>query len=82
MYCRKCGNELKGNAKFCGKCGTSINIDLSNKKEDIKPQVITKVIERKEQPIIQKTSSLVIYTIIVSTIITSTALIIGLNLLK
>ncbi|MBQ4031797.1 MAG: zinc-ribbon domain-containing protein [Bacilli bacterium] len=21
MYCRKCGNELKDNDKFCGKCG-------------------------------------------------------------
>ena len=23
MYCRKCGNELKDNDKFCGKCGES-----------------------------------------------------------
>ena len=24
MYCHKCGNEIKGNDKFCIKCGNSI----------------------------------------------------------
>ena len=29
MKCRKCGNELSENAKFCGKCGTPVD-DLQN----------------------------------------------------
>ena len=24
MYCKKCGNQMEDNAKFCGKCGTTV----------------------------------------------------------
>ena len=27
MYCKKCGNELAEGAAFCGKCGSSINVN-------------------------------------------------------
>lgn len=30
-YCRKCGNQLKDNAKFCGKCGVDIPQELKEK---------------------------------------------------
>ena len=34
-YCRKCGNGLKANAKFCGKCGTPVqNKDGMEKMDD------------------------------------------------
>lgn len=26
MFCEKCGNELKENARFCEKCGTPVKI--------------------------------------------------------
>lgn len=26
MFCENCGNEIKGEAKFCSKCGNPINI--------------------------------------------------------
>lgn len=34
MYCAKCGNELKGNERFCDKCGTPINSENIEKKEN------------------------------------------------
>lgn len=30
MYCNNCGNELIANAKFCNKCGSSIEIVINN----------------------------------------------------
>ena len=36
MYCPKCGNELKDNAKFCNKCGCNIvNYKEQQKQENI-----------------------------------------------
>ena len=32
MFCKKCGNKLPDNAKFCNKCGQQINAPL--KKEE------------------------------------------------
>lgn len=31
-YCRKCGNELEKDAKFCTKCGTKVNIKAEERK--------------------------------------------------
>lgn len=28
MYCKNCGNEIKGEEKFCGKCGNKIEIEV------------------------------------------------------
>lgn len=41
MFCKNCGNELKDDEKFCGKCGQRISDkivknDVANKKEPIK----------------------------------------------
>ena len=41
MFCRNCGNELKEEEKFCGKCGKKVNgeivkKDCVNKKQPIK----------------------------------------------
>lgn len=33
MYCKKCGNEIKGNDSFCVKCGDKL--DVNNNYEDI-----------------------------------------------
>ena len=30
MYCKNCGNEIKENENFCGKCGTKVNDNISN----------------------------------------------------
>ena len=30
MFCRYCGNEIKENDKFCGKCGTKTDNNLAN----------------------------------------------------
>lgn len=30
MFCRNCGNEIKENEKFCGKCGAKIDNNLAN----------------------------------------------------
>lgn len=30
MYCRKCGNKLEKNQKFCGKCGTKVAEEENN----------------------------------------------------
>lgn len=29
MYCKKCGQELKGNSKFCPQCGEKVDVDLA-----------------------------------------------------
>ena len=35
MYCSKCGNELKKDSLFCGKCGKSINDNHKRKNKKI-----------------------------------------------
>lgn len=33
MYCKKCGNKLSENSKFCNACGTQVDDDKSEKNE-------------------------------------------------
>ena len=33
MFCRKCGNELDENAKFCAKCGASTSEEVIKEEE-------------------------------------------------
>ena len=35
MFCKKCGNELKKNAKFCSKCGTEVDRISSKSKKSV-----------------------------------------------
>lgn len=30
MFCRKCGNKIPDNSKFCDACGTAMNVSLSS----------------------------------------------------
>ncbi|MDD4984606.1 MAG: TM2 domain-containing protein [Dehalococcoidales bacterium] len=30
MYCRKCGNKVPDNSRFCDECGTAVNANLSS----------------------------------------------------
>jgi len=78
MYCRKCGSELKENAKFCSICGVSVNI---NDKVEVKPQIERKVIEieEKDEPIQSKTNSMIVIFIIILTLIIAISSIIILN---
>ncbi|TEU04710.1 zinc ribbon domain-containing protein [Candidatus Bathyarchaeota archaeon] len=34
-YCRKCGAELKEDAKFCSKCGTPVSEPARRKREHV-----------------------------------------------
>ncbi|UCF58887.1 MAG: zinc-ribbon domain-containing protein [Candidatus Bathyarchaeota archaeon] len=34
-YCRKCGSELKEDAKFCSKCGTPVSERARRKREHV-----------------------------------------------
>lgn len=37
MFCRKCGEQLPDDAKFCGKCGTKVELpSLNDKDESVK----------------------------------------------
>ena len=33
-YCSKCGNKNEDDAKFCGKCGTSLDASIKDHKKD------------------------------------------------
>lgn len=39
MYCRKCGADIRLNAKFCAKCGTPVAIVPEAKPEAARPKV-------------------------------------------
>ena len=47
MFCKKCGTEIRLNAKFCAKCGTPVPVPAPAEKkpaEDVKP-----ILNRKEE---------------------------------
>lgn len=72
MYCNKCGNKLKDNAKFCNKCGVRI-------KE--KEEKIVKIIEEQEIKLDSKANNLITLIIVFITLIISIGFIIALNIL-
>ena len=37
MYCKKCGNKLPDNAKFCNKCGQQVNAPIKKEEKKIEP---------------------------------------------
>ena len=48
MFCRKCGSKLKENARFCSKCGVSIDDSIEEK------QQVIEIIEEKEEKVDSK----------------------------
>lgn len=78
MYCRKCGNKLKENAKFCTKCGTSIITKEPVNYVQAMPEVVEEIIIPEEK-IESKTSNTIILEIVFGTIILALGLIIGLS---
>ena len=36
MFCRKCGTQIRLNAKFCHKCGTPVPVGKPSETEDVK----------------------------------------------
>ena len=77
MYCSKCGNKLKENAKFCGVCGTNIEEKIQEVKET--PKVIE--IEEKETKIESKANNIIVLIIVLLTLLVSIGLILGFNYL-
>lgn len=73
MYCRKCGNALNENVRFCNQCGTEV-ISVPNvvKTEEI-------IVELKEEKIESKASDKIVYGLVAGTMIISIALIISLS---
>ena len=48
MFCRKCGNELDENAKFCAKCGTSTSAEVvTQESANVEEIVEEKKIDKK-----------------------------------
>ncbi|MBQ8175137.1 MAG: zinc ribbon domain-containing protein [Clostridia bacterium] len=43
MYCKKCGNPLAEDEKFCGKCGTAVSAEEQTKKGNIVKSVLQKL---------------------------------------
>lgn len=37
MYCKKCGNQMEENSKFCNKCGFSIDSSLNSENMETQP---------------------------------------------
>ena len=35
MYCKNCGNEIKENEKFCGKCGQKVDVEDTSKNTNV-----------------------------------------------
>ena len=49
MFCKKCGNKLPDNAKFCNKCGQQINAPLKKEEQKIETPKIEP--PKVEQPV-------------------------------
>ena len=47
MFCRKCGNQLEENAKFCAKCGTATEVS-TEATEAIESTPVQRVVEEKK----------------------------------
>ena len=48
MFCRKCGNELDENAKFCAKCGTSTSEEVvATERTNVERIIEEKKIDKK-----------------------------------
>lgn len=71
MYCRNCGSKLKDNAKFCSKCGISIEEEKK----------VIEIVEEKEVKLDSKASNLITLIIVFVTMILSIGFIVLLNIL-
>lgn len=40
MYCKKCGNEIKGNDNFCVKCGDKLDVNNNYEGINIKKNTV------------------------------------------
>lgn len=47
MFCKKCGSEIKNDAKFCGKCGESVDIQQIEEQSD-KDLLVSKETSEKD----------------------------------
>lgn len=54
VYCRKCGNELRENAEFCTKCGTSKNVTNESVSKNNDKKSLEKQIEKTAEEIGKK----------------------------
>ena len=53
MFCKKCGAELRLNAKFCAKCGTPAPVkapEIVKPVEPVRPAEEVKTVLRREEP--------------------------------
>lgn len=68
MFCKNCGNELKENDVFCGKCGQSVN---NNQTSNFVQEVEVIEVEEKEKTIESKTDSYLINVLVALTMVLS-----------
>lgn len=66
MKCEKCGNEIKEGERFCGKCGTKVELNIEGEKNNIKEKKNIKI-----KPIYLIIGSIAIILIISMTIMIS-----------
>lgn len=79
MYCRKCGNKLIENAKFCGVCGTSVQVPEKNKVKTI--EVKEEIIELPEEKLESLASDKTSIAMVVLTIVIALVLIMGISMI-